>query len=147
MSSPGGGRMIAAGSRIRLHFALFLEGGEEVDSNFDGEPASCTLGDGSLMPGFERYLLGLRPGDRENFTVSPEEAFGGYNSANVQLFKRSRFAGMVLEEGLVVSFSDAANSELPGVISGLDGDVVTVDFNHPLAGKTLSFQVHIIDVQ
>ena len=54
---------------------------------------------------------------------------------------------MVLEKGVVISFADARQQELPGVISRVEGDEVEVDFNHPLAGRTLSFEVQIIDVE
>lgn len=147
MVRDAGDARIARGSRVRLHFALSLESGEPVDSNFDSAPASCVVGDGSLPEGFEHLLLGLRAGASECFVVPPEQAFGPHRAENVQTFKRGRFAGMMLDEGLVVSFADAAGTELPGVVKAIDGDRVSVDFNHPLAGKTLLFQVHIIDVE
>jgi FKBP-type peptidyl-prolyl cis-trans isomerase SlpA len=147
MVSDLSGARVAAGSRIRLHFSLALDDGDVVDSNFDGQPATCVVGDGSLPEGFEQLLLGLGAGARERFVVPPEQAFGPHREDNVQVFKRGRFAGMMLQEGLVVSFADAASAELPGVVTAIDGERVTVDFNHPLAGKTLVFQVHIIDVE
>ena len=140
-------KVIGAHSEVHLRFALALEDGKVVDSNFDGDPAVLTPGDGSLLPGFERLLFGLAAGAEEVFSVSPENAFGQHNPTNVQDFKRADFTGMVIEKGLVVSFADAANNELPGVVSELEGDSVTVDFNHPLAGHTLTFTVHVVDVR
>ena len=139
--------VIGADSEVHLRFALALEDGKVVDSNLDGDPAAMTPGDGSLLPGFERLLFGLSAGAEEVFTVSPEDAFGQRNPTNVQCFKSADFAGMVLEQGLIVSFADAANNELPGVATELEGDSVTVDLNHPLAGHTLTFTVHVIDVR
>lgn len=138
---------ITENSRITLHFAVKLDSGEIIDSNFDVQPASCAYGDGSLLPGFERHLLGLSAGDRGEFAIAMDEGFGDYNPDNLQSFKRSHFTGLALEPGLVVSFADAANNELPGVVSNIDGDSVTVDFNHPLAGRDLTFQVHILEVK
>jgi FKBP-type peptidyl-prolyl cis-trans isomerase SlpA len=143
MSDPA----ITENSEITLHFALKLDSGEIVDSNFDAEPAHCRFGDGSLLPGFEQHLLGLRAGDRREFVIGVAAGFGEVNSDNVQTFSRSRFTGLTLEPGLVVSFADAANNELPGVVCSVDGDSVTVDFNHPLAGRSILFQVHILDVR
>jgi FKBP-type peptidyl-prolyl cis-trans isomerase SlpA len=140
-------KVIGPDSEVHLCFALTLENGNVVDSNLGQEPAVLTLGDGNLLPGFERLLLGLQAGAEEVFTVTPEHAFGQMNPTNVQSFKRAEFAGMMIEPGLVVSFADAANNELPGVVSALDDDSVTVDFNHPLAGHTLTFTVHVIDVK
>lgn len=135
-------------SQITLHFALKLVGGGTVDSNFGGDAATFTFGDGSLLPTFERRLVGLRRGDRRQFVMPPEDAFGQHNPNNVQHFKRSAFAAdMELQEGLVISFADAANTELPGVVKAVDADDVTVDFNHPLAGQSLIFEVEIVDVQ
>lgn len=141
-------KLIATNSRVTLHFALRLEDGTEVDSTFEREPAVLVIGDGNLPEGFERYLFGLYSGDQETFTVTPEDAFGQSNPNNIQQFKRDEFApDMELEEGLVLSFADARQAELPGVVKSFDDESVEVDFNHPLAGKTLAFEVKIIDVQ
>ncbi len=137
---------ITENADIVLHFALKLDNGEVVDSNFDAEAARFSMGDGNLLPSFERHLLGLKAGDKAEFAIAADDAFGQYNEANVQQFSRSRFTGLALEEGLVVSFADAANNELPGVVSRIEGNQVTVDFNHPLAGRDLVFQVHILEV-
>lgn len=137
---------IAAGSRITLHFALRLTDGETIDSTEGRSAATFTYGDGNLLPGFERKLLGLRAGDSDSFEVAPEEAFGQPNPANIQYFKRSQF-GIDLEEGLVVSFADASQSELPGIVVAFDDVEVTVDFNHPLAGRTILFDVAILNVE
>jgi len=134
-------------TQVTLHFALKLDNGDVVDSTFERAPATFTVGDGKLLPGFERKLFGLSRGAREQFSVLPEDGFGQPNPANVQRIKRSLFTpDMDLHEGLVVSFADATKSELPGVISAFEGDEVLVDFNHPLAGRTLIFDVEIIDV-
>ncbi|HSB96634.1 MAG TPA: peptidylprolyl isomerase, partial [Spongiibacteraceae bacterium] len=86
-------------------------------------------------------------GDKAQFAVLPEEAFGQPNPNNIQVFKRSAFAAdMDLHEGLVISFADASKAELPGVVKYIGADEVTVDFNHPLAGQTLIFAVAIVDV-
>ncbi len=138
---------IARGAKVTLHFALKLANGEIIDSTFDKKPATFTFGDGNLLPGFENKLLGMSKGERKQFTVSPEEAFGQPNPNNVQHFKRSDFdSAMELYEGLVISFADAGKAELPGVISHFDADEVVVDFNHPLAGRVIYFDVDILDV-
>lgn len=135
-------------SKLKVQFAIRLEDGTEVDSNFVKEPVSFVLGDGNMLPGFEKYLIGMEQGERRTHQVPPEDAFGMPNPQNIQRFKRSEFGpDFVLEPGLVVSFADAANGELPGVIKTLDGDFVEVDFNHPLAGRTLEFEVEIMNVE
>jgi FKBP-type peptidyl-prolyl cis-trans isomerase SlpA len=139
---------IDKGTKVTLHFALKFTDGQIVDSTFEKEPATLEIGDDNLPENFEAYLLGLKAGDRETFEVPPEKAFGQHNPSNVQSFKRHEFsADMVLEPGVVVSFADARQQELPGVVSRVEGDEVDVDFNHPLSGRTLIFEVEIIDVE
>ena len=139
---------IGADSRVTLYFSLSLENGDVVDSNFDKTPASFTIGDGSLLAGFEKCLLGLTVGAKQAFVIPPAYGFGALNPNNLQTFKRRDFADAVgLTEGLVVSFADAAGGELPGVVKSLQGEEVIVDFNHPLAGHTIIFKVEITDVQ
>lgn len=138
---------IGSGSKVCLHFALKLEDGQIIDSTFDAEPAALIVGDGNLPEAFEAFLTGLSVGARETFTVTPEKAFGQHNPNNVQRMKRSDFAAdMPIAPGLVVSFADAQNAELPGVIASVEGNWVEVDFNHPLAGHTLQFEVEILEV-
>ena len=103
---------IESNTRVTLNFSLTLETGEEVDSNFGAEPVSFVMGDGSLLPGFERRLLGMRPGDEAEFRIPPEEGFGTPQDDNIQSIPRADFGsdaplepGMVLtvEPGLYVS--------------------------------------------
>jgi FKBP-type peptidyl-prolyl cis-trans isomerase SlpA len=139
---------VGEGTRVFLNFALSLEDGQEIDSNFQREPVSFVIGDGSLLPGFERFLMGMEPGQRQIHTVQPEHAFGQPNPANVQTLERSAFDDATeLEVGLVCGFADAAGGELPGVIVALGDEHITVDFNHPLAGRTILFDVAIHRVE
>ena len=133
--------------QVTLHFSLSLGNGEQVDSTFDKQPATFKVGDGNLLPGFEQQLFGLKAGDKRTFQIAPEQGFGQHNPQNEQIMPRSQFEGMELSEGLLVIFNDAAKTELPGVVKAFDDRQVTVDFNHPLAGKALTFAVEIFDVK
>ncbi len=140
-------QQIGPGTQVTLHFSLKLEEGAVVDSTFDKAPASFAVGDGNLPEGFEELLHGLTAGSKQTFTVGPEKAFGQHNPSNVQAIARSQFSDdMQLEEGMMISFSDKANGELPGVVASFDEKNVQVDFNHPLAGRTLIFDVEVISV-
>ncbi|WOD27740.1 FKBP-type peptidyl-prolyl cis-trans isomerase [Alloalcanivorax xenomutans] len=135
-------------TRVTLHFAVRLMDGTEMDSTFGGEPATFVWGDGSLLPGFERAILGLKAGDRRSVFIDAQSGFGEYNEQNVQHFRRDTFAAPDgMEVGTVMNFADAAGAELPGVVSALDEQWVTVDFNHPLAGRELTFEVEIVRVE
>ena len=140
--------LIGPNTKVTLHFCLKLEDGHVVDSTFDNDPASFVIGDGSLLQGFENKLHGLAAGSKGCFEILPEHGFGQPNPSNLQQFKRSDFAAdMDLEEGLMISFADASQSELPGVVKKIEADQVTIDFNHPLAGRTITFDVEIIAVE
>jgi FKBP-type peptidyl-prolyl cis-trans isomerase SlpA len=104
------------------------------------------VGDGNLLPGFEAALMGMRAGDDAQIVLPPEEAFGVHNRDNVRLLERERFRDVELEPGLVVSFA-AADGELPGVVRRLFERTVEVDFNHPLAGRPVVFDVSILRVE
>lgn len=139
-------RRIGPGTRVTLHFSVSLADGHLLDTTKNGNPAEFTFGDGNLIAGFESGLVGLKAGDRRSLFLTPEQAFGERNEANIQTFPRSHFRGMELSPGLVVSFADAAKAELPGMVVEFDDDKVVVDFNHPLAGRDLNFEVEIINV-
>lgn len=140
--------VITAGSRVRLHFSLVTADGELIDSNFAGPGAELVYGDGSLPGHFEQCLLGLVAGDRRSFQVLAEQGFGEVNPANRHSFSRDRFdSTLTLEEGLVLSFTDPGGGELPGVVVAIEEERVWVDFNHPLAGMELIFEVEILAVE
>ena len=138
---------IGAATQVTLHFAIKLDNGDVVDSTFDKQPATFTVGDGSLLPGFEQALYGLKAGDKRSLPIGPEQGFGQGNPQNIQVMPRAQFADMELSAGLLIIFNDAANAELPGVVKAFDANQVIIDFNHPLAGKDLTFDVEIIDVK
>jgi FKBP-type peptidyl-prolyl cis-trans isomerase SlpA len=136
---------IQTGTSVTLHFSLALENGHIVDSNFEGNPATFSVGDGNLLPGFESSLLGLAVGDERDFIIPPENAFGQHNTQNVQSVDRGNFDESDLEIGSILSFQNG-DGELPGVIIALEENQVMVDFNHPLSGKNIVFQVKIVEI-
>ena len=144
MNTP---QVIDTDSKVTLHFALKLENGDIIDSTFDKSPASFEMGDGSLLPGFEKVLAGLKTGDQQTFVIKPEDGFGAANPNNRQQISRSEFPEDIeLVEGLMLSFADAQKAEMPCVLHAFDDQIVTIDFNHPLAGRDIIFEVQIISI-
>lgn len=137
---------------VSLHFSLALENGELIDSNFAAKPASFRLGDGSMLPGFEAALLGLHAGDTIELLLQPDAAFGAVNPKNLHQFPIAKFTLLLEDEllptqvGSVVAFKDAAGFDLPGVVAAINSTNITVDFNHPLAGKAILFKARIVSV-
>jgi len=138
---------IGPGTQVTLNFSVELEDGHIIDSNFDSEPVSFTVGDGSLLKGFEEAIFGLKSGDEGVYDISPEKGFGQHNPSNIQSVPRDQFPkGIELEEGLLLSFADAQSNELPGMVAEFDDETVSIDFNHPLAGRNICFRVRIVSV-
>jgi len=144
--NPNEDTRIAQGSRVSLHFSVSLENGLEIDNTRSRtEPVELTIGDGNLLEGFEKALLGLRAGDRRTVHLPPEDAFGQWNADNVQTFDTVKFGERpVLDQ--VIEFEDKAKTTLAGVVKSVNDDVTEVDFNHPLAGRNVVFEVEIARV-
>ncbi len=143
---------IEKGARVTLHFSLALADGSVVDSNYDKKPASFTVGDGSLLPGFEQALQGLSAGENVRVLLPVEQAFGALNPDNVQSLPRHKFLSLLANStepvapGTVLSFADGGGHEIPGVVQEIDDDTLVVDFNHPLAGREIFFSADILSV-
>jgi FKBP-type peptidyl-prolyl cis-trans isomerase SlpA len=139
---------ISPGSRVTLHFSLRLSDGMLVESSFDDEPLTFVMGDGSLDHGLEVALYGLAPGARQTLTLMPGQAFGQRDEAAVQLVPRHSFPDdMQLEPGQIIAFSGTDGEPLPGALLEIGPDKVQVDFNHPLAGREIIFEVHVLAVE
>ncbi len=133
---------------LLVHFTLTLEDGSVAESTrANGKPALFRFGDGSLSPAFEAALQGVNVGDSRQFTLAPEDGFGVANPDLIQYFSRRDFtdAGEP-EQGAIMLFTAMDGSEMPGVIRDVSGDSITVDFNHPLAGQIITFNVDVLDI-
>jgi FKBP-type peptidyl-prolyl cis-trans isomerase SlpA len=133
---------------VILHFDLKLEDGSAADSTrVNNKPAKMVMGDGSLTKNFEDCLRGLKVGDKKAFKLNADDAFGMPNPDNIYHVDRTKFnSDTPVEEGMIIAFAQPDGSELPGVIRSVAGHSVTVDFNHPLAGQNVVFDVEIIEV-
>ncbi len=140
-------RSILPGSRVTLHFSLSDAEGNETVSTFGEEPATITLGDGSLSEGLELALYGLTEGAAQTLQLSPEQAFGHREESRVQTLLRSEFPeGIDPEPGLLIAFETNSGEELAGLVLEVEEQQVSVDFNHPLAGQEVIFRVKILDI-
>lgn len=142
------GARIQPGSRVTMHFSITLEDGLVAEDTGGEEPLVFVMGDGTLVEGLELALYGLQAGDRQQLRLEPGQAFGYRDPDNVHTLPRSDFpVDMNLQPGAIVGFTTPGGDELPGAVLALDDDAVQVDFNHPLAGHTLTFDVHILAVE
>ena len=139
---------ITESSTVTLHLSLILEDGTVAESTFHEEPFTFVMGDGSLDNGLELGLYGLTAGETQRLTLEPGQAFGPRVQENVHVMSRTAFDDeFELEEGMIVGFEAPDGEEVAGSIVEVGKDTVTVDFNHPLAGRRIIFDVEIIDVK
>ncbi|MBU2971090.1 FKBP-type peptidyl-prolyl cis-trans isomerase [Pseudoalteromonas sp. C2R02] len=141
--------LINDNSEVVFHFSIKLSDGSAADSSkVHNKPAKLVMGDGSLTANFEKCLLGLKAGDNKSFALEPEDAFGMPNPDNIYHLDRTKFgAETPAQVGAIIAFTQPDGSELPGIIREVAGESVTVDFNHPLSGQKLTFDVEIIEVK
>jgi len=138
---------IERGSTITFHYRLLMADGRLVEETGRDQPLTITLGDSDMLPSFEDRLLGLSPGDRERFEIPCLDAYGLYDEDNVQIIPRADFPpDMKLDKGLVVGFNLPNGEEVPGIVTAVGDNEVTVNFSHPLAGHDLVFEVDILEV-
>ena len=139
---------IGPGSEVLMHFTLSLPDGTVADSTREGEPLRFVMGDGTLIEGLELVLYGLKKGDRQCLSIGPRDAFGFPDKENIHTMPRSEFpADIQLEAGLIIGFTTPSGEEVPGAIQEVKDDEVVVDFNHPLAGNEIIFDVEILELK
>ena len=141
-------KAIQPGSRVTLHYRLSCQDQELVNTFAEQVPESFTLGGGEIDVRLEALMLGLAAGDHRTWHLEAGEAFGSRDSALVHDLPRSDFgAEAELREGLQMAFDLPNDQSMHGILRAIGPEVVTVDFNHPLAGLPVEFEVKILSVE
>ena len=140
---------IQPGAKVRLRFRLQLADGTVIDETKPDELFEFVIGDGSLVDGLEQRLIDLSAGNSVTFNIPAEEGvFGFPDPENVRRMPRGEFSALTeLAPGNVVGFELPNGDEVLGLVVGLDGSDVTVDFNHPLIGRDFTFNVTVESVE
>ena len=140
---------ISSDSKVRMHYTIALEDGTVADSSRDDDqPLEFVMGDGTLIEGLELALYGLKAGEKQSLKISPDVAFGFRDPDNVHSLPRADFAAdMELKRGVIIEFKTPAGDEVPGMVLEVGGENVQVDFNHPLAGHEITFDVEILSIE
>lgn len=140
--------LIAANKAVSIEYTLTNDAGEVIDSSAGGAPLVYLQGAGNIIPGLEKALEGKQVGDDLDVAIEPEEAYGEYAAELVSTLSRSMFEGVdELEVGMQFHASAPDGQMQIVTIRDLDGDDVTVDGNHPLAGQRLHFKVKVVDIR
>ena len=121
--------------------------GEVVDSNMGQAPLSFITGKGQIIPGLENQMKGMEQGEQADILVPAAEAYGEYNPEAVQTMPREQFAGIDLQEGMTLYGQSEDGQTVQVTVKSFDENEVTIDFNHPLAGKDLLFTVSVAEVR
>lgn len=143
--------VVTPSAYLTLHYRLASKEGANIVSTFEENPATLQLGMGQLAPFLEACLLGLPEGAHQVFELAPEEAFGPRNPELIQRVSRATLAensqaGEDYVVGDLVEFNAPSGGRFAGVLRSIDEDGAVFDFNHPLAGQPVKFEVKIIGI-
>lgn len=135
-------RTVKKGDRIQIHYRGMMEDGSEFESNFDKEPFEMILGETKIIKGFEKSLVGMKEDETIKDTYSPEEAYGHYDPALIATLKKSEFPkNSIPAVGWMMKIGN-----ITVMVKSKDETSVTLDGNHPLAGKRTIFEIKVIKI-
>ena len=133
--------------KVKIHYTLKTEGGELLESSVGAEPIVFTIGEGKLIPGFERGVIGMETGETKTITVQEKDGYGPREERKVFEFSRERAPqGFEPRIGQVVQMHAPDGTTFPVTVVGLTEKGFMMDANHPLAGKTLVFDIELVEI-
>ena len=136
------------GNRVRVHYTGRLDDGEVFDSSEGGTPLSFTIGNGQVIPGFENGVTGMAVGDTKTVHIPCADAYGEHRPDGVLQVPRDEFPpDMPLEVGASVQGQQSGGQTVTFTIKAVTDDAVTLDANHPLAGKDLTFDLTLVSIE
>jgi peptidylprolyl isomerase len=134
------------GQSVRVNYRGTLKDGTEFDSSYGREPLQFTLGEGQVIPGFEQAVETMDIGDRKTITIDPDEAYGEHHDEAVQSVPRAIFQGEEPHPGELVTLVAPDGTEVMAGVLEVGADEVRLDFNHPLAGEALTFELELVEI-
>jgi len=143
----GKGNVVADGKTVKIHYTLTVNG-EVVDTTIGKEPLEYVQGTEMIIPSLEKQLLGLAVGKKKSVRVTADQAYGLRNEQAVMEIPKSNFSpDQELEVGMMLHIPTETGTPMIATVEAVNAETVLLDFNHPLAGKTLYFDVEIVDVK
>jgi len=143
-----GGTQVKTGDTIQVHYTGTLEDGTVFDTSLKREPLEFTLGQGQLIPGFEQAVIGMKVGESKTANIPAEQAYGQYSNELISVIERDK-----LPEDLDPEVGQRLQAQQPDgrtkivTVINVSETSITVDANHPLAGKDLTFEIELIEIQ
>lgn len=140
---------IEKGSTIKVHYTGTLEDGKVFDTSEGKDPLEFTVGEGKIIKGFDEGVMGMGIGEEKDITIKPEEAYGNREEKLVQQVPKEMFGENKdkLKTGAMLGLKDPNGQVINAIVANIADDKVTLDMNHPLAGKTLKFKVKVVEVK
>ena len=136
-----------SGNTVKVHYTGTLADGTAFDSSRGSDPLEVTLGSGSVIAGFEQALMGMSVGESKTVTIGAAEAYGEHHADRVHEVEREKMPDDIdLQVGVILEAVGAGGVPLPVQIAGLSETMVTLDFNHPLAGEDLTFELELVEI-
>jgi len=135
------------GNRVKVHYQGLLNDGTVFDSSYESDPLEFTIGEGEIIPGFEDAVVGMQAGDKKNVAVTSEQAYGEYKEERKIEIERSQLPEDITPEiGMVLQMDTPNNRTLYVTIVDIGDENLTLDANHPLAGKDLNFEIELMEI-
>lgn len=141
-------KTVQEGNTVEVHYVGTFEDGTEFDSSHSrGETISFQVGSGQMISGFDSAVVGMSVGDTKDITLTPEDAYGPSNPEFVKTYPREAFPSEVqLSEGVSIAGQNELGQQMIAKILKVEDDTVLLDFNHPMAGKTLNFNIEMVNI-
>lgn len=136
-----------AGDKVRVHYDGQLNDGTVFDSSRAREPIEFVLGEDSVIPGFEQAIIGMEAGESKDVSIPPEDGFGEYNEDLVVNVEKSILPPDINPElGMQLEVSSEEESPRVFTIADIAEDTITLDGNHPLAGREIAFKIELLEI-
>ncbi len=138
---------VKEGDYVKVHYTGKFNDGQIFDSSQGSQPLEVHMGANEVIPGFENALMGMEENEKKSFTVEADKAYGQRDESLERQFNRADFPqDFQPEVGQVLVLQDPSQGQFPATVKDVSGDTVMLDLNHPLAGRTLSFDVQVVEI-
>ena len=135
------------GDTVKVHYTGKLDDGTVFDSSSDRDPLEFTIGEGLVIPGFERAVIGMNPGDSRTELIPNEQAYGPHLEEMVVVVDRQQMPAEIEPSiGQQLEVQQPSGQVIPVVITELSEEAITLDANHPLAGEDLTFDIQLVEI-
>ncbi|MFQ5838294.1 MAG: peptidylprolyl isomerase [Thermoplasmata archaeon] len=138
---------VRKGDKVKVHYTGTLDDGTVFDSSEDGDPLEFEVGSGQIVEGFEKGIMGMQEGEEKTFIVPPEEAYGPHRQELVGKLPKEQVEGFDVKVGSVLQLETKDGEVFEANVMKVEKDGITVDLNHPLAGKALNFKTKLVGLE